>query len=894
MKKIYFVIVAMVILLSGNSFSQCSLYPVSLTSKINNSSLIVEGKVISKKSFWNAERNYIRTSNVINVTQVIKGNLNSTFIEIITEGGEVEMDKQVVDPSLQLAMNDEGIFTLNSFNHSSQFGHPVFQVYSDQQGFYKFDVKNNTASVPFKTYNTINNLYNEFELLLGIDIPDFSPAAVNKFSSLSSVAAVTGISPLTISAGTSSVLTITGSGFGATQGASIVEFRNADDGGATFIQPHLSQYVSWSNTQIQVQVPTRSSATLTGNGTAGTGQVRVTVGSSTLSAQTLTVDYGELNVLVTNTLAAQQVFNTRHVDLNTMNGITWQMFTSFNSNSAAKTAFLSAFQTWRCNTNINWLIGTTVTTNTIAFDGVNVIRFDVGSELPVGVLGRCTSYFSACSLGPNIYVYVSELDICFDDPATSAITWNFGPALATGGQYDFESVAVHELGHGHQLSHVINTNDVMHYSIAGGQNKRTLIAADITAGNDVMSRNTSAGICGKGNILPITASLCSVSAPTASFNLAGPVCVSQAVSLTNGSSGGPTNFSWTATGGSTSTSTLQNTSTTYASPGTYSVTLMVTNGLGTSSITKTISVLAIPNVAVTSSNICSGNSANMVASGATSYTWNPGALTGANQTLSPATTQVYTVIGSNGTCTNSSTGSISVTTTPTVAVSNATTCSGTPVLVTAGGATNYTFNPGALTGASQNLNPANTTTYTVTGANGSCTNAKNFTLTVNLTPTVNASASATLICASAQTTTLTGAGAASYVWNPGAVAGNNIPTTLTSSTVFTVTGTAANGCTKTATVSISVSPCTGITKTSFNDGLKIYPNPTQGFVTVNFGELFNGQVMLFNALGQILSNQRIIDSEKTELNLSTYPKGVYLVKLIPVVGKTSSIRIVKD
>ncbi|MBL7921626.1 MAG: T9SS type A sorting domain-containing protein [Bacteroidia bacterium] len=888
MKKIYPVIIVLVILLSNNIFGQCSLYPVSLASKINNSSLIVEGKVISQKSYWNAERNYIRTSNVINVTQVIKGNLNFSFIEVITEGGEVDMNKQVVDPSLQLTINDEGIFTLNSINYPSQFGYPVYQVYSDQQGFYKFNTKENTAIVPFKTYADINNVYKEFEMLLGIDLPAYVNPNSNKFSSPSSIAAISGISPLIITAGTASVLTITGTGFGSTQGSSIVEFRNADDGGATFIQPHSSQYVSWSSTQIQVIVPTRSS-TLTGNGTAGTGQVRVTVGSSTLSAQTLTVDYGELNVLITNTLAAQQVFNTRHVDLNNQNGITWQMYTGFNSNAAAKTSFLSAFNTWRCNTNINWLIGTAVSTNTIASDGVNVIRFDIGSELPAGVLGRCTSYFSACSLGPNIYVYVSELDICFDD----ATNWNFGPALATGAQFDFESVAVHELGHGHQLSHVINNNDVMHYAIGPATNKRTLISANIAAGNDVMSRNTSAGICGKGNMVPIAASVCSVTAPTSTFNLTTPVCIGQVVALTSNATGGPTNFSWTATGGSTSTSTLQNTTTSYASPGTYSVTLLVTNGMGSSTLTKTISVLAIPSVVVTSSNICSGGSANMSATGASSYTWNPGGLTGANQTLSPATTQVYTVIGSNGTCTNSSTGSINVTTTPTVAVSNASTCAGTPVAVTASGATNYTFNPGALTGATQNLNPANTTTYTVTGANGSCTNAKSFTLTVVSNPTVGASATATLICASAQTTTLNGTGATSYVWNPGNISGNNITTTLTSSTTFTVTGT-INGCSNTATVAISVSPCTGIATANGAGNFKIYPNPSQGIVTLNFGETFSGRLNLFNALGQLLGEQKINEIEKTELNLSSYPKGVYLIKLMPDNGKERSVRIVRD
>lgn len=882
--------VVLAILLSNSSFSQCSLYPVSLSSKVNHSSLIIEGKVISQTSFWNAERNYIFTSNLVSVTQVLKGAVYTSNIEIITDGGQVDLDRQVVDPSLQLKLNDEGIFTLTNFNQPSQFGKPVFQVYSDQQGFYKFNLEENSATVPFKNYTDINNVYQEFETLLGIDIPYHTNSNANKFTSTNAIAAISGISPLIITAGTNSILTITGSSFGATQGASIVEFRNADDGGATFIQPHSSQYVSWSNTQIQVIVPTRSS-TLTGNGTAGTGQVRVTVGTSTLSAQTLTVNYGELNVLVTNTITAQQVFNTRHVDLNNMGGINWQMFTSFNANGPAKTAFLNAFQTWRCNTNINWLLGPAVATNTIAADGVNVIRFDINNELPGGVLGRCTSYFSACSMGPNVFVYVAELDICFDDPATSAITWNFGPALATGGQYDFESVAVHELGHGHQLSHVINTNDVMHFSIGPAQNKRTLIAADIAAGNDVMSRNVSPGVCGKGALVAIAPTLCAVGSPTSAFNLTSPICVGQNVALNSGATGA-TNFTWTMTGGAPATSTLQNTTTSYAAPGIYSVTLFALNGIGSSSLTKTISVLAVPNIAVSSSSICSGNTGTLSATGASSYTWNPGGLTGATQTFAIVNSQVFTVIGSNGTCSNSSNGTLNVTATPTVSVPNATTCVGTPILVTASGATNYTWNPGALTGASQNLSPATTTTYIVTGANGPCISAKNITLTVNSNPTVSAVASLSLIC-TGQTTTLTASGANNYTTNPGGIVGSNAAVSPTTNTTYTVTG-ETNNCNATTMVTVSVSLCTGLNKNSGASNLKVYPNPTQGPVTLNFGEAFSGQITIYNALGQLLITQKINDSEKLNLDLSTYPKGVYLIKLLPVSGKGNYVRIVRD
>lgn len=893
MKKIYLLLIIISFFKFNFSFAQCSLYPVSLSSRVNNSSLIIEGKVISQKSFWNSAHNYIYTSNLIEVNQVLKGNTNSSFIEIITEGGEIDMNKQVVEPALQLNPNDEGIFTLINFNQPQQYGYQVFQAYADQQGFIKFNLKENSAHDPFNKYSNINSvLYSQLKTLLHTTFADFTNSnSQNKFSSSSSIASVTGISPTTITAGTSSTLTITGTGFGSTQGTSIVEFRNADDGGATFIQPHSSQYVSWSNTQIQVLVPTKASTVC---GTAGTGQVRVTVaGSPTLSAQTLMVDYGEINAYYSNTLTPQQVFNTRHYGLNGMNGITWQMYTSFNANTAAKNSFLRAFQTWRCNTNINWLIGTTVSTNTIAYDGVDVIRFDVGSELPAGVLGRCTSYFLYCISGPSITFFVAELDICFDDPATSAYTWQFGPTLASGGDFDFESIALHELGHGHQLSHVINTSDVMHYSIGPAQNKRSLILQDINAGNDVMTRNV-VSVCGQPAIIALAPGTCTVTAPTSSFNIVSNVCVGQSVALTNTTTGGASNYSWTITGGSPATSTLQNPSTSYASAGVYSITLLASNGVGTSSQTKTLNVVAIPTVAVTSNSICSGGSTNLTASGATNYTWTPGGLTGANQILNPAITTVYTVLGSNGTCTNTANGTISVVTTPTVSVSNAAICVGSSTLITASGATNYTWTPGVLNGNAQTLNPGASTNYTVKGANATCTNSTTFSITVNSNPTITANSSSSLIC-TGQSVTVTASGAASYTFNPMGSTSNPASDSPTVTTTYTISGTDLNGCSNSITLTQSVSLCTGLNSLSgVETSPSIFPNPTSGNVTINFNKNYTGDVTLIDALGQVLLTKSIDEKESTSIDLINYAKGIYVIKFSSSKNETRFIKIVRD
>src|SRR4051794_14469350 len=76
------------------------LYKVSMEEKISQSSLIVEGKVVEKKSFWNAQHSMIYTSNQVEVYKVFKGTLQKNTIEVITVGGVV--DNYCIQASHQL------------------------------------------------------------------------------------------------------------------------------------------------------------------------------------------------------------------------------------------------------------------------------------------------------------------------------------------------------------------------------------------------------------------------------------------------------------------------------------------------------------------------------------------------------------------------------------------------------------------------------------------------------------------------------------------------------------------------------------------------------------------------------------------------------------------------
>ena len=119
MKKITLAIIVLFsLILSEGLIAQNSLREIPLQQQIDKSSLVVEGKVIAKKSFWDAKHERIYTSNTIEVYKVFKGELLGT-IEVITSGGAVGNKAEVVTPSLKLRDGDVGVFTL--YNNNIRF-----------------------------------------------------------------------------------------------------------------------------------------------------------------------------------------------------------------------------------------------------------------------------------------------------------------------------------------------------------------------------------------------------------------------------------------------------------------------------------------------------------------------------------------------------------------------------------------------------------------------------------------------------------------------------------------------------------------------------------------------------------------------------------------------------
>lgn len=534
MKKI--LLSTTLVCLLSSVWGQCMLYPVSLDERIQQSAIIMEGTVVSCHSYWDASRGNIYTLHEFKASKRFRwyplSEKVSTFY-IVTEGGRVGDMKQNVTSSLELEVGDWGIFF--GILAKAQFNQaeiatplPMFEAYAGPQGFIKFDENGDNATDPFNHYIVNPVLYNRI-----IDITGQKPEIILEEEILPkppvTVAApvVSSFSPDSASAGTKTKLTINGSNFGNTRGTSYVGFKNGDDGGSSVIKPYDVEYISWSDTKIEVEVTAK----------AGTGKIEVNNGSGTTqSSASLVVTFAQLNVRDGNDI----VYQPRHIGRNG-NGYVWQMYTGFDANAVAKQSFLRAFQNWRCGTLINWDIGTTTTVNTIALDNTNVVRFDIGNELPSGVLGRCSSWWSGCSNGGTFDWYVNELDIVFDD----GTNWHYTTGNPISSRYDFESVAVHELGHGHQLGHVIKSTEIMHYSISNGQVKRTLSTnGDLKGGNYVMAANLSGAFCGKTIMKALTTNSCSL-IPVAGFMASDTtLCPSKVLTFTDTSSGSTNSYSW--------------------------------------------------------------------------------------------------------------------------------------------------------------------------------------------------------------------------------------------------------------------------------------------------------------------------------------------------------------
>lgn len=356
--------------------------------------------------------------------------------------------------------------------------------------------------------------------------------------------------------------------------------------------------------------------------------------------------------------------------------------------------------------------------------------------------------------------------------------------------------------------------------------------------------------------------------------------------------GTPT-YSWSPSTYLSSTSVASPTAISVAAPVVYSVTATVLGCSSTATLSlgagnaSTISVVANPTA------VC-GNSSSLTVNGSfVNYNWSTGDST---QVISvtPTVATVYTVVATNSVgCTSTQTVSVAMGTAASVSVSagSGTICAGAATGLTASGATSYTWSTGS-NGSAIAVSPSVTTNYSVTGNSGGCNGTASITVVVNQLPTVSLTASQSTVCTNGPTVALngspsggvyTGSNVSAGVFTPGSTAG-----TYTPSYAFTNTVT---GCSKSATVTIVVSSCTGINENVL-EGLSVYPNPANTSFNI---ELNNNTVTSFelkDITGRLLVAEQPFYN-KAEVNISELANGVYFIN-IKSQGNSQTLKIVKQ
>ena len=388
--------------------------------------------------------------------------------------------------------------------------------------------------------------------------------------------------------------------------------------------------------------------------------------------------------------------------------------------------------------------------------------------------------------------------------------------------------------------------------------------ASVTANPTVTTTYSITGMSGTCSA-STTTTLTVNSLPDITVN-SGTICVGQqTVTLT---AGGATSYSWIPSTGLNATSGA----TVIANP-TVTTTYTITGTAGTcsASATTTLTVNALPVITVNSGTICAGQQTlTLTAGGALTYTWSP--VLGLNTTsgsivaANPTVTTTYTITGTDAnTCTNSVSSVVTVNQAPTIKVNPATICEGTNAILTASGASTYTWSPASglssTSGASVTASPTVTTNYTIaaTDFNG-CTNSINSVVTINQIPTILISSTKDTIC-SGQKVTLNASGATNYTWMPGGISSPSLNVNPINSSTYSVIGYNLLCTSSLQTYTIVVNPLPIVIGNAVpHNSLCGYNNGGVPKITVSGGtasynyQWYNDSILIPNAINDSLNN----------------------------------------
>ncbi|MFN8153735.1 MAG: fibronectin type III domain-containing protein [Bacteroidia bacterium] len=376
-----------------------------------------------------------------------------------------------------------------------------------------------------------------------------------------------------------------------------------------------------------------------------------------------------------------------------------------------------------------------------------------------------------------------------------------------------------------------------------------------TSGNYAVTVSSTGGCSGTSAPTAVTVN----SNPSATITASGATSFCQGGSVTLTAGGGST-YVWS--NGQTGNSLSVNAS------GSYTVTATNQYGCTGTSAAKTVTVNPLPTASIAASgntNLVTGQSVTLTATGGSSYLWQPGGQTTTSITVNTPG-NYYAIVSSAAGCTattNTITVSQASSSTPVdITTSAVSVCQGSSATLSATGGSNYLWAPGGQTTASISVNQSGTYIVYSRDLQGNILSTDSAVVTVKPTP-MKPSISITYIPNAAYQLTAYEPSAVRYTWSTGSSQGT---INVAQAQSVSVTATNAFGCT---------SGSTAMTVGSVTAASCIKPNMLTAY---NISDTT-----------AVLQWNPAITGER--FNVRYWPNGSTNVTLTQIAGTLSSLRI---
>lgn len=412
---------------------------------------------------------------------VLNDRVEVTKEELIQNVGYVLQESDATPQKLSIDIDNPNLLGLEEIlQYEKKLCHVKMEIVAPSQnqvsGLVSFD--NATMEGQSSYIDPRTDRPEEFECVLAEDQALFSSTDFTFY-------------PDTLNAGVRDTLYIVGSGFGDAEGE--VSLRNASQ-----TNPIDSDYfaaippdrVEWTDNLIKVEVISLSTWNAVSN--PGSGPVRLELADLTMVENS---DSSELEVFYSIANVGQDERRKNLADRDDNGGYTFHLSTELDAVPNARKVVEQVLDDWHKKTCVNFsLASETIDNPSTAADSLNLIFLDSNTLSPGTLMqtfsNGVTSFFNGSGV---LAAWVNNIDIIID-PSPSKPWFISTDPIDNDTMYDFYSAFSHEIGHAHQMNHVLGEqsdgiNKLMYPTRGTGYETRIIGASAEQGGLNIMANN---------------------------------------------------------------------------------------------------------------------------------------------------------------------------------------------------------------------------------------------------------------------------------------------------------------------------------------------------------------------------------------------------------------------